>query len=168
MKRFTGKTVVVTGGGRGIGLGIAERFAEEGANLVLADRDPRVEEAAEKIKSFGVGALALPPATSPTKPRSKASTRGRQSSLERLTFPSRTPASLRLPGWKNSLRRTGIGCWPLSSILKRGIARSRLPEVNQDCRMRLTVTPSSTLISTTPSNFTRQTRVQCGFRRSAA
>ena len=59
MKRFSGKTVVVTGGGRGIGLGIAERFAEEGANLVLADRDPRVEEAAEKIKSFGGGSLGV-------------------------------------------------------------------------------------------------------------
>src|ERR1700719_1902787 len=57
MKRFTGKTVVVTGASRGIGLGIAERFAEEGANLVLADRDPRVEEAAATIKRFGVGAL---------------------------------------------------------------------------------------------------------------
>src|SRR5690349_16129471 len=60
MKRFIGKTVVVTGSGRGIGFGIAERFAEEGANLVLADRDPKVEEAGEKIKSsFGVGALAV-------------------------------------------------------------------------------------------------------------
>ena len=59
MKRFSGKTVVVTGGGRGIGLGIAERFAEEGANLVLADRDPAVEEAADKIKSFGGGALGV-------------------------------------------------------------------------------------------------------------
>jgi meso-butanediol dehydrogenase / (S,S)-butanediol dehydrogenase / diacetyl reductase len=60
MKRFTGKTVVVTGAGRGIGFGIAERFAEEGANLVVADRDPKVEEAGEKIKrSFGVGALAV-------------------------------------------------------------------------------------------------------------
>jgi NAD(P)-dependent dehydrogenase (short-subunit alcohol dehydrogenase family) len=57
MKRFIGKTVVVTGGGRGIGLGIAERFAEEGANLVLADRDPKVGEVVEKIKSYGVGAL---------------------------------------------------------------------------------------------------------------
>ena len=57
IKRFTGKTVVVTGASCGIGLGIAERFAEEGANLVLADRDPRVEEAAATIKTFGVGAL---------------------------------------------------------------------------------------------------------------
>ena len=57
MKRFTGKTVVVTGGSRGIGLGIAERFAEEGANLVLADKDSRVAEAAEKIKTLGVGAF---------------------------------------------------------------------------------------------------------------
>jgi meso-butanediol dehydrogenase/(S,S)-butanediol dehydrogenase/diacetyl reductase len=59
MKRFIGKTVVVTGGGRGIGLGIAERFAEEGANLVLADRNPNVGEAVEKIKSYGVGALPV-------------------------------------------------------------------------------------------------------------
>ena len=59
MKRFVGKTVVVTGAGRGIGFGIAERFAEEGANLVVADRDPRVEEAAKKIESMGVGALAV-------------------------------------------------------------------------------------------------------------
>jgi meso-butanediol dehydrogenase/(S,S)-butanediol dehydrogenase/diacetyl reductase len=57
MKRSTGKTVVVTGASRGIGLGIAERFAEEGANLVLGDRDPGVEEAAEKIRRFGTDAL---------------------------------------------------------------------------------------------------------------
>ena len=40
--RHQGRTVVVTGGSSGIGRGIALRFAEEGANVVVADvrRDP--------------------------------------------------------------------------------------------------------------------------------
>jgi NAD(P)-dependent dehydrogenase (short-subunit alcohol dehydrogenase family) len=36
---FEGRTVVVTGGARGIGLGIAARFSEVGADLYLADLD---------------------------------------------------------------------------------------------------------------------------------
>jgi NAD(P)-dependent dehydrogenase (short-subunit alcohol dehydrogenase family) len=35
--RFQNKTVIVTGGGGGIGLAVAQRFATEGANIVLAD-----------------------------------------------------------------------------------------------------------------------------------
>lgn len=35
--RFSNKTVIVTGGGGGIGLAIAQRFSSEGANIVLAD-----------------------------------------------------------------------------------------------------------------------------------
>lgn len=38
MMRFEGKTVIVTGAGSGIGQGVAERFAKEGAQLVLAGR----------------------------------------------------------------------------------------------------------------------------------
>ncbi len=38
MQRFAGKTVIVTGSSTGIGEGIARRFAEEGANVVLNSR----------------------------------------------------------------------------------------------------------------------------------
>lgn len=39
MRRFVGKTVLVTGAGAGIGLSIATEFAHEGATLILCDRD---------------------------------------------------------------------------------------------------------------------------------
>ena len=35
--RFEGKTVIVTGGGTGIGEAICHRFASEGANVVIAE-----------------------------------------------------------------------------------------------------------------------------------
>ena len=37
MSRFEGKTVIVTGGGTGIGEAICHRFASEGANVVIAE-----------------------------------------------------------------------------------------------------------------------------------
>ena len=44
--RLEGKTAIVTGASSGIGLGIAQRFAAEGANVVMADLDRAEPEAA--------------------------------------------------------------------------------------------------------------------------
>ena len=52
ISRFTGKLVIVTGGNGGIGLGIAQRFADEGADLaILARSEGRGEAAAQKLTS---------------------------------------------------------------------------------------------------------------------
>jgi NAD(P)-dependent dehydrogenase (short-subunit alcohol dehydrogenase family) len=58
---LAGRTAVVTGGGTGLGLAMALKFADLGANLVLASRDPaHVQTAAEQIAARGVKALAVP------------------------------------------------------------------------------------------------------------
>jgi len=60
LKRFTGKVVLVTGGGSGIGRGICLRFAEEGAEIVACDIDWRkVEETVKMISASGRRSLAI-------------------------------------------------------------------------------------------------------------
>ncbi len=59
MKRFTGKTVVITGGNKGIGYSIAERFAKEGANIVLASIEEQVMEAAQALCAKGAKAIGV-------------------------------------------------------------------------------------------------------------
>ncbi|WP_421108745.1 SDR family oxidoreductase [Streptomyces sp. NEAU-S77] len=47
--RYAGQGVMVTGAARGIGRGIAARFAGEGADVLLVDTDPSVEDSAREL-----------------------------------------------------------------------------------------------------------------------
>ena len=59
MKRLEGKVAIITGGGKGIGYGIARAFAEEGANLVITGRTEArlIEAKAELDKDYGIDVL---------------------------------------------------------------------------------------------------------------
>ena len=58
---FKGKTIVITGGGTGLGKSMANRFAELGANLVITSRRKEViQETSEELKSHGVDVLPIP------------------------------------------------------------------------------------------------------------
>ncbi|MDF1826212.1 MAG: SDR family NAD(P)-dependent oxidoreductase [Verrucomicrobiales bacterium] len=54
--KLKGKTAIVTGGARGIGLGCAQALAKEGASIALADRpgSEELESAAGTIRALGV------------------------------------------------------------------------------------------------------------------
>ncbi|MFZ0942075.1 MAG: SDR family NAD(P)-dependent oxidoreductase, partial [Candidatus Sulfotelmatobacter sp.] len=56
-KRFSGKTVVITGGNSGIGLATAKLFHDEGAKVAISGRDQKTLD--EALKTIGNGTLAV-------------------------------------------------------------------------------------------------------------
>jgi NAD(P)-dependent dehydrogenase (short-subunit alcohol dehydrogenase family) len=60
MKDFAGKTAVVTGAASGIGKGLAEAFAAEGMNVVLADvEQPALDETTAELAAAGRNVIAV-------------------------------------------------------------------------------------------------------------
>ncbi len=57
---FAGRTALITGGGTGLGLSMALKLADLGANLALVSRDPgHIEPACEKVRERGAKAIAV-------------------------------------------------------------------------------------------------------------
>ena len=61
MDDLTGKVAVITGAASGIGLAMAQRFADEGMKLVLADIErPALRRAGEALRRQGTAVLTVP------------------------------------------------------------------------------------------------------------
>ena len=61
MKKLENKVTIITGGGKGIGFGLASAFAKEGSNLVITGRtESRLIEAKKKLEeTYGIKVLAM-------------------------------------------------------------------------------------------------------------
>ena len=57
---LTGRTALVTGGGQGLGLGIVERMAGQGADIIIADlNDENAAAAVARVEELGSKGYAV-------------------------------------------------------------------------------------------------------------
>lgn len=59
LSRFNGKVVVINGASRGIGAGLARRFAGEGATVVVTANEEQVHNVAQEIREQGHEAMSV-------------------------------------------------------------------------------------------------------------
>lgn len=61
MKRLEGNVTIITGGGKGIGFGLAQAFAQEGSNLVITGRtESRLLDAKKRLEEeYGIEVLPI-------------------------------------------------------------------------------------------------------------
>lgn len=122
---FAGRTALVTGGGRGIGRGIALAFARYGANVVIASRNSEnLKPTAREIEALGAECLAV---TTNVRELDQVDALVEQS-LARFThvdflinnaggqFPAR-PTDISDRGWRSVIDLNLNGTWNLCSRL---------------------------------------------------
>ncbi|MBP7477198.1 MAG: 3-oxoacyl-[acyl-carrier-protein] reductase [Chitinophagales bacterium] len=61
MKLLSGKTTIITGGAKGIGRGIATKFAEQGSNIVFTyfSSEQKAQELTKELEQFGIEVMAV-------------------------------------------------------------------------------------------------------------
>jgi NAD(P)-dependent dehydrogenase (short-subunit alcohol dehydrogenase family) len=120
MKEFRDKVAVITGGASGIGWGLAERCAQEGMKVVLADIEESVLKEAEKmLKTGGADVLAVSTDVSKYKDIEALAQRTIDTfGGVHLLFNNagvQTGASIRKPVWENTLADwewlIGVNLW---------------------------------------------------------